>query len=63
MVRNCGVIVPTMAHSATNVRIGIHWRSVSRRSRATMALMGSHHVPDQIDLLGLVPGCGVGRRR
>src|SRR3954452_22606033 len=58
-VRNCGVTVPTTAHRATSVRTGIHCRSISSRNRATEVLTGSHHVPDQVDLLGLVPGSGV----
>src|SRR3954452_21349717 len=59
-VRNCGVTVPTTAHRATSVRIGIHCRSMSSRNRVTRVLTGSHHVPDQVDLIGLAPGCRVG---
>src|SRR5215212_4531933 len=59
-VRNLGVTVPTTAHSATSVRTGIHCRSMSSRNRATDVLTRSYHVPDQVDLLGLVPGCRVG---
>src|SRR5215218_1638264 len=59
-VRNCGVTVPTTAHKASSVKTGVHCRSVSSRNRAARALIGSYHVADQVDLLGLVPGRGVG---
>src|SRR5271166_3951276 len=58
--RKPGWKAPTRAINSASVTIGIHWRMRSNSSLPIRARIGSNHVADEVDLLGL--GAGVRRR-